>query len=485
MGQEEYTCEPAAIPCHLNDMGRDAMNLVEFPLALLADRAPKGCKTLVFEDRIQDRVAGGYVTRRLTVSGSDRFGLPTALDDEVSLGLVQLTKADNFTSRRVPFNRYQLLRILGWRDEGKSYARLDKSLKRWTGVTLYYENAWRDNRDKRWINASLHLLDEVVLRGRSRPVGRSRGDVPGEPSSYFTWNEVVFESFRAGYLKRFDMDFYRHLELAVAKRIYRFLDKRFHFTNELRFDLASFAYEHVGLSRSYDASQLKRRLSPAVRELEQKAFLAPMPAEQRYRRLCRGKWEIVLVRAPKAISPVASRRPLSVLEHQLAERGVSASTAARLVRDFPAEQIQAKVEVFDAMSKQRNSGTLRNPAGFLVQSIRDNYVSPAGLEQNVRRNRVVLRPAETRKSARNATRPKASGINGLCHVEQSPFAEYLARLSAAERNELEEHAISHAHRIPAEGYRRAMETGNDHLAHYYRQVIVEQHLKETLHASAA
>ena len=177
MGQGRYACEPATLPCHLNDMGRDAMNLVEFPLALLADRAPKGCKTLVFEDRIQDRVAGGYVVRRLTVSGSDRFGLPTALDDEVCLGLLQLTMADHFTRRRIPFNRYQLLRILGWRDEGKSYARLDKSLKRWTGVTLYYENAWRDNRDKRWINASLHLLDEVVLRGRS-PVRSSAASHP-------------------------------------------------------------------------------------------------------------------------------------------------------------------------------------------------------------------------------------------------------------------------------------------------------------------
>ena len=40
---------------HLNGMGRDEMNLAEFPLATLADRVPQGCKTLVFEDRIWDR----------------------------------------------------------------------------------------------------------------------------------------------------------------------------------------------------------------------------------------------------------------------------------------------------------------------------------------------------------------------------------------------------------------------------------------------
>ncbi len=37
---------------HHNEMGRDEMNLAEFPLAILADQVPKGRKTLVFEDRI-------------------------------------------------------------------------------------------------------------------------------------------------------------------------------------------------------------------------------------------------------------------------------------------------------------------------------------------------------------------------------------------------------------------------------------------------
>ncbi len=50
-------------------------------------------------------------------------------------------KADNFASRQVQFSRYQLVHLLGWREEGKSYSRLEESLKRWLGVTLHYENA--------------------------------------------------------------------------------------------------------------------------------------------------------------------------------------------------------------------------------------------------------------------------------------------------------------------------------------------------------
>src|SRR4051794_10522543 len=47
--------------------GRDEMNLAEYPIALLADRAPKDVKTLVYKDKDQT----------LTITGSDLLGLPT------------------------------------------------------------------------------------------------------------------------------------------------------------------------------------------------------------------------------------------------------------------------------------------------------------------------------------------------------------------------------------------------------------------------
>jgi hypothetical protein len=419
----DHERESAATVDHLKGMGRDAMNLVEFPLTLLAGRAPKDCKTLVFEDRIRDRGHGEDVTRRMTVSGSDRFGLPTALDDEVILGLLQLTKADNFASRRVHFNRYHLLRVLGWRNEGKSYTRLDKSLRRWTGVTLYYDNAWWDKLDRRWVNASLHLLDEVVLQGRIRVRDSIAAQKGLTRTSYFTWNEIVFKSFQAGYLKQLDWEFYRNLNLAAAKKMYRFLDKRFHFGNQLRFDLATFAYEHVGLSRRYDAAQLKRRLTPAVQELEAACFLTPLSIEERFHRLRRGRWEVLFVRAPKSRRPRAETRPLSALEQRLVDRGVAVSSAVRLVREYPACQIQEKIEVFDAISTQGNSQTMRNPAGFLVQSIREDYKSPIHCKRPTKDATV---PGSQRENA--ATLQNRSRNSPEFYVEQR-VQEYLDNLS--------------------------------------------------------
>ena len=75
--------------------GRDELNLAEFPITLLADRVPDGCKTLEFEDTVFDQQANALVTRRLTITGSDRYGLPTAVDDEILVALIQLTKIGN------------------------------------------------------------------------------------------------------------------------------------------------------------------------------------------------------------------------------------------------------------------------------------------------------------------------------------------------------------------------------------------------------
>ena len=125
--------------------GRDELNLAEFPITLLADRIPAGCKTLEFEDALFDQQANALVTRRLTITGSDRHGLPTAVDDEILVALIQLTKlGNNFTNRRVSFTRYELLKLLGWGDRGDSYDRIEESLNRWMGVTLYYDKAWWD-----------------------------------------------------------------------------------------------------------------------------------------------------------------------------------------------------------------------------------------------------------------------------------------------------------------------------------------------------
>src|ERR1700754_620370 len=70
---------------------KDELNLAEFPIAALTDRVPNGQTTLVFEDKLEQK-DGPPIIRRLTIMAPSKHGLPTAVDDEVMVGLIQLTK---------------------------------------------------------------------------------------------------------------------------------------------------------------------------------------------------------------------------------------------------------------------------------------------------------------------------------------------------------------------------------------------------------
>jgi plasmid replication initiation protein len=266
--------------------GRDEMNIAEFPLGVLADRVPSGCKTLNYESQ----------HGKLTITGSDAYGLPTAPDTDVLLGLVQLTKLHtNFTLATVPFTRLEVLNLIGWPNRGQYYRRLDDSLNRWVGTTLHYIGTWWDNSIKCRVDARFHILDDVTifddqakrtLRSRQQPL----------PLSTFTWGRKFFESCRADNLKRLDLGVYFGLRSAVSRQLYRFLDKRFYQKADLTFELPVLAFEHVGLSRNYTAAKVKEKLNPALEELEGVGFLQPMTNADRYVSVSRGRWRIRLVR---------------------------------------------------------------------------------------------------------------------------------------------------------------------------------------------
>ena len=116
--------------------GRDEMNLAEFPLAAIGDRFLDGTKTVVFSDTVWDREKREHLPRQLTISGSDRYGLPTAKDDDILLACIQLSSIGDFHDREVQFSRYELLKLMRWPDESRYYHRLSTSLRRWKGTTV-------------------------------------------------------------------------------------------------------------------------------------------------------------------------------------------------------------------------------------------------------------------------------------------------------------------------------------------------------------
>lgn len=419
--------------------GRDEMNLAEYPIALLGDRAPDGQKTVVYHDKDET----------LTITGSDLLGLPTALDVDVIIGLLHLTKIrSNFESMQVHFTRYELLRILGWPDQGYYYERLTESLNRWVGVTLLYKKSWWDNDTKTKGNSSFHILDSAtVIEQQQKRRGSQSKQIP-LPLSSVRWSTDFFKSFQANNLKKLDLQVYFSLESSISKQLYRFLDKRFYRKPEWIFDLRTLACEHVGLSRNYECWRLKQKLQPAIDELVAVGFLKPMPTEKRFKRTGRGQWTVTFVKGGsvqttgEALPAKASDEEPSELEAELTSRGVSLKVAKELISTVPHERIEIQIEQTDWL-KRTGKRKITDLGGFLTQAIRDNYSPPAGFVSKAEKAERQRAQNERRKLELAEARERQERVKRR-EEEHAMVQAYWDGLSETEKEALRAEALEAA-----------------------------------------
>jgi hypothetical protein len=421
-------------------VGRDEMNIAEFPISLLCDRASKSQNLIEFKDKILDSQTGREIIRNLTITAPAKYGLPTSTDDDVILALLQLTKQqNNFTRPEVQFTRLQLIEMLGWADKGASYSRIIQSLDRWSSTHLKYENAWWDNEGRRWTNGAFHIIDEYKIND-----GRSANGQGILFRSHVTWGKAFFKSCQAGYLKSLDYGFYVKLDFHTSKRMYRFLDKRFYHRSELSFELRDFAFEHIGLSRAYAHNgKIKEKLQPAIEELEAMGFLEPLPKDVRFRKEGR-EWKIYFNRGrsalPKAEEPPPSAHPLV---KELVARGVTEMTACELIQQQPAERIEGKIDIFDWMTAKQDKRIQKSPAGYLVESIRRDYLAPKGYIPKAERER----QESTRKRVEQKEREdRANTARGEAQAreEHQAIIEHWNSLSPAEQEAIDAAAMAEA-----------------------------------------
>lgn len=426
----------------------EELNLVEFPLAVLSDYVPNGRKTLEFYDLIRDQESNSQLNRLVTITGADKWGLPNWQDQDVLLAMMVLSKLKNgFGDRRVRFTLHELRNLLQWPHNGTYNRRLQESLDRWTGVTIKYSH-WRTKTG--WKKAkAFHIIEWYALS-----MGR---DFDADEPQTFTWNELVFESFQANHTKPLDWEFYIGLNTPTAKRLYRFLDKRFFLKSRWSFDLAEFSENKLGLNKVTDIWRYKERLAPAIKELEAKGFLKAFDARERFAKVGKGKYDVIFERvggrAPKIpaslfaakIEPATPASTVSnpSLEGLLRARGVT--NAAELVKKFAVEIIERQLENFDDRLRHGEKLT----AGWLRKAIeteggygfRKGFKSKA--EQASARQAV-----ETARRTRDADERRRREIEEderqAVAARKQRVDKYLAKLTAAEVKTLDEVALASA-----------------------------------------
>jgi hypothetical protein len=386
-------------------IARDEMNLAEFPLTVLSTRVNNSVKTLEFKDTIRGK-NGEMVEREWVITGADKFGLPTSTDDDVILGLICLTMMQGFRERKVFFSRYELLKILQWSTEGRSYSRLSKSLDRLSGVRIRATNAFFDNSSKGFQTCNFGVIDAYEICD-------TRGS---KDKSYFIWSEILFDSFKSGFIKKLDLDLYFSLRSAVSRRLYRYLDKHFYYRSVVEKPILTLAFEKLGLSRSYQyVSSIKQQLEPAAEELVERGFLEGFEFEGRGAttivrfhhnpHFCSRKPQ--LVQSPGKVAPTTfqsaasvsdypsepdtslidsreqgsqrNAEPIDLRKRRLASRleknGLTPLQAKRLLNSKSPQELETTEKVItDFESLQAAGGTkgFSNPVGFLYRAVQNS-----------------------------------------------------------------------------------------------------------------
>jgi hypothetical protein len=255
--------------------GKDEMNLIEFPFGPVTSST---AKTLEVEHQAWDRRLRREVTRRMIITGAEKFGLPRPIDDQVLVGMKTLTHESGYVSPKVDFSRYQLCRIIGWEPDGRAYARLEESFDRIAGTTLKFKDAWYDKGEKEFKSKTFHLITEVDLCSRDR-LERSRlaDGRSAQKLCSFIWTDVIWKSFQDGFIKTLDMEMFRRIGQGrrrdVPLRLYRILDKRFWYGPLAEFKVKRLCVGTLGLAPDYSPSQMMRILNRAANWLIECGYL--------------------------------------------------------------------------------------------------------------------------------------------------------------------------------------------------------------------
>jgi hypothetical protein len=211
---------------------------------------------------------------------------------QVLLAFLYLGKYDsNFVEPKVPFYLMQVIETLKWHANKQHYVRLRGALRRLKALTIRYENSWWDADGKEYEE---EYATGVISSYKIARITRGRKREDEAPKCWIQWHPDFLRSLQAGNLKKLNLDVLFKLRLPTAQRMYRFLDKRFYVSPVFENDLVDFACGNIGLTPTNKPNELKRRLAPAIAELERIGFIKPAPADKRFRKVRAGFWRIRL-----------------------------------------------------------------------------------------------------------------------------------------------------------------------------------------------
>lgn len=256
---------------------RDEMNLIEFPIGVIADRVPldpmtgKEQSEICFERNITE---SGIVKIQKWIVKGDRE-LPRGYDLDVFTALMTLLGHRDFQDRLISLgSAYRILRSSGKSDGGEQYQRFRKAIDRLYGVSFKTYNAIYDPAKKcRLAEYEFRFISSYRLK---------ETDDPRAPRGFVRVSEEFHDLLKLGYLKLTDINRYWRLTGTYTRRLFQYLDK--HRAWSLRDQSGRFEINGYLLAKklgtldqtlqSYRPAKLRDVMGPHLDALKADSYLA-------------------------------------------------------------------------------------------------------------------------------------------------------------------------------------------------------------------
>ncbi len=391
--------------------GKDELNLIEHPFASMWDKEAHDA-VIHHEWEARHPVTGKTVKASWRVAGDPERGLPKPNDERVYLVLLELTREAHFQSQTIYFTRYDLIRRLNWTHNDKSYQMLSDAFKRLQSVKIQAENAFWEPRAKSFRNVGFSIIDNFDILNE-KPGRKSKKNEQTElPMSYFRWNDVMFQSFQAGYMRTLDLGLALSLKGDIALRLYRYLDKKvYDGRSRFEIELGALCERHLGMRAARYPSKHKERLKGAHDELIGRGVLQSVSYEpmksKKAEKVCY-LFPLKTLALPKAehdhlpVEPRSEAPPKASPTSDPLQRMLDLKISPEVARDLLAStSIEALRLQLDCLRDRR----AKDPAAVFVKAVREGWEPPAKYFERVEsaeRAQNAKTVAEAKKRAKAA-----------------------------------------------------------------------------------
>jgi hypothetical protein len=286
----------------------EELNICEFPVTVLSTQPvhkPYEAKdTIILDSEV--------VERKWIIDGSIKLGIPIAIDESTLIIILSyfteiIKTASNLYD--IGFSSFDFLKKAKWPIDEPHYAMLHRSLLRlalakYRTIRSFFKK--EGQKKGRYMEEHIFsLFDDVKIYGLN-PTGDEEIDFHIWDMKYhhIRLSQTLIESIKSGNIKPTNLEFYLSLEKPIARRQYRYYDKRFYQQGIFSIDIERLAFGHLGLMKQgymvkdkyVDIHKVKRTLDVGHKELQEKGYIKSWKYDHGY---------LTVERAPqKNIEPV-------------------------------------------------------------------------------------------------------------------------------------------------------------------------------------